>query len=133
MRLILFILIIFGAITSCGVFQKSNTEAAEQSVELVAEDSLEYELMVLDPGFTSFLATQPPAEHYSQSYYESWNQRYVLEWNSRHHNPLRYGDFYQTEIYYDPYTDYGLDLNYRLYNYFQYIEKEYGIVLIRRR
>jgi hypothetical protein len=64
---------------------------------------------------------------------KSWNQRYVLEWNNRHRNPLRYGDFYQTEIYYDVHEDYGLELNYQLYNYFLFIEQNYGIELIRRR
>ncbi len=133
MKHLLIILMALGALTACGVSQKYSTDAPKQSVEFVVDDSLEYELLVLDPGFTSFLATQPPAEHYSQSYYESWNHRYVLEWNSRHRNPLRYGDFYQTEIQYDPHTDYGLELNYQLYHYFQFVEKNYGIELIMRR
>ncbi|GAO29093.1 DUF6146 family protein [Geofilum rubicundum] len=133
MKHILIVLMALGMVTACGVSRQSVADAPEQGLELVADDSLEYELVVLDPGFTSFLATQPPAEHYSQSYYEGWNHRYVLEWNSRHRHPLRYGDFYQTEIQYDPHTDYGLELNYQLYYYFQFIEQEYGIELIRRR
>ncbi len=108
-------------------------EAPKQKVEFNTEDSISYELLILDLRYDSFLATQPPAELYSQSYYEAWNRRYVLEWNIRHSSPLRYGDFYQTRIDYDPHEDYGLDLNYRLYYYFLFIEKEYGIRLIRRR
>src|SRR5690606_41757469 len=64
-------------------------------------------------GFDSFLMMQPSAEFHSQGYYESWNRQYVLEWNNRHRNPFRYGDFYQTEIHYDPHEDYGLELNYQ--------------------
>ena len=116
--------------SSCGSMKP--VDAPEQQIEVAAKDSLVYELIIFDPGFDSFLATQPSAEFYSQHYYESWNQRYVLEWNIRHLNPLRYGDFYQTQIHYDPLVD-GLDLNYRLYNYFQYIDEKYGIRLIRRR
>ncbi|MGQ1890724.1 DUF6146 family protein [Thermophagus sp. OGC60D27] len=97
-----------------------------------SEDSVEYELIVLDPGFESWLISQPPANYYSQQYYENWNQRYVTEWNHRHSSPLRYGSFYETAIDYDPSVDYGLELNYRLYSYFRFIEHEYGIVLIPR-
>lgn len=133
MQAILFIFITICALASCGVSHKSATEAPSQNVELVAEDSLEYELLVLDPGFSSFLMTQPSAEFHSQGYYENWNHRYVLEWNSRHSNPFRYGDFYQTQIHYDSHEDYGLELNYQLYYYFLFIKQKYGIELIRRR
>lgn len=133
MKAILFFGITIFAWTSCGVSQKATTDAPDQTVEVVAEDSLEYELLVLDPGYDAFLMMQPPAEFHSQSYYENWNHQYVLEWNSRHRNPLRYGDFYQTEIHYDPHEDYGLELNYQLYYYFLFIEQNYGIKLIRRR
>ena len=96
------------------------------------KDSVEYELIVLDPRFEAWLASQPPANFYSQQYYETWNQQYVTEWNHRHNNPLRYGSFYETYIDYDPHIDYGLELNYRLYYYFRFIEDEYGIVLVPR-
>jgi hypothetical protein len=114
-------------------------EALNQKVELIEndttsnEDSTKYELIVLDPKFESWLALQPPANFYSRQYYENWNQRYVIEWNQRHDDPIRYGDFYETRINYDSWIDYGLELNYRLYNYFRFIEKEYGIILVRRR
>jgi len=119
------------AIAACASLKP--IEGAEQTVEVTLDDSLEYELIVLDPKYESFLITRPPAEHYSQGYYESWNRRYVTEWNIRHSNSLGYGDFYQTSIDYDPSVDYGLELNYRLYNYFLFIEQEYGIRLIQRR
>jgi hypothetical protein len=106
--------------------------APDQKVE-VQEDSLEYELIIWDAGFESYLASQPPASFYAQSYYESWNRQYVQEWNYRHSNSGRYGRFYQTWIDYDPHKDYGLELNYRLYYYFQFIRERYGIVLIHRR
>jgi hypothetical protein len=123
-------------VNSCKTTKK--TEVPNQKVELIKEDSTaqedstEYELIVMDSGFESWLATQPPANYYSQQYYENWNHLYVTEWNNRHNNPLRYGDFYETHIDYDPNTDYGLELNYKLYYYFRFIEKEYGIVLVPR-
>jgi len=58
---------------------------------------------------------------------------YVSEWNARALNPLKYGDFYETQIDYQSNIDYGIDLNFKLYQYFQFIEKEYGITLIKRK
>ncbi len=124
------------SVTSCKTTKKTNVP--DQQVELkkqdheTSEDSTEYELIIMDSRFESWLATQPPANYYSQQYYESWNHRYVTEWNNRHNNPLRYDGFYETHIDYDPNTDYGLELNYKLYYYFRFIEKEYGIVLVPR-
>ncbi|MFW6290305.1 MAG: DUF6146 family protein [Mariniphaga sp.] len=123
--------------SSCKTLKKA--EAPKQEVELAENDTTEngdtteYELIVMDSRFESWLATQPPANYHSQQYYETWNRQYVNEWNQRHDNPLRYGDFYETKIDYEPNVDYGLELNYKLYYYFLFIEEEYGITLIRRR
>ena len=105
----------------------------KQKVEMINdEDSTEYSLLVLDPGYDFYIASKPPANYYSQQYYENWNSRYVSEWNSRHMNPIQFGGFYETEINYNFREDYGLELNYRLYYYFQFIKDKYGIVLINR-
>jgi hypothetical protein len=100
---------------------------------VVSDDSIEYELIVIDPGYEFFLATQKHMEFYSQHYYESWNQRYVTEWNYRHSQPLRYGDIYETYIDYSPHIDYGLELNYKLYYYFRFFEKKHDVKLLPER
>jgi hypothetical protein len=100
---------------------------------VVADDSVQYELIVIDPGYEFFLATQKHMEFYSQHYYENWNQRYVMEWNYRHSQPLRYGDIYETYIDYSPHIDYGLELNYKLYYYFRFFEKKHGVRLLPER
>jgi hypothetical protein len=131
MKNIWFVLLLaLGIASACSSAQK--TSGTNQSVNVMSRDSLEYELIILDPKFESFLSMQPSAEFYSQTYYENWNRQYVIEWNMRHRNPTNFGDFYQTEIDYDGFTDYGLELNYRLYYYFRFIEKEYNIRLISR-
>lgn len=94
-------------------------------------DSLEYELIVMDPGYELFLHTQKPMNFYSQQYYETWNAQYVAEWNSRHMQPLAYGGIYETYIDYRPGIDYGLELNYKLYYYFKFFEKEHGVNLVQ--
>ncbi|WP_430811466.1 MULTISPECIES: DUF6146 family protein [unclassified Carboxylicivirga] len=107
---------------------------SNQRLSVENPDTSTYELIVFDPRYETFLATQPYSKNfYSNEYYQNWNYRYCVEWNSRHANPLRYGDFYETAIPYDLTVDYGLDFNFRLYQYFQFIEQEYNIVLINRR
>lgn len=129
----LLILLILLAIASCGTTKQAATGKEEMKVELTSDnDSTEYSLVVLDSGFELYLATKPSAAFHSQQYYEGWNWQYVLEWNMRHRNPSRYGGFYATEIDYNPRVDYGLELNYQLYYYFQFIKEEYGIVLVNR-
>lgn len=93
-------------------------------------DSVEYELIVMDPGYESYLLSQPHMEYYSQHYYEMWNYRYVMEWNYRHGQPLTYGDIYETYIDYHNDIDYGLELNYRLYYYFRFFEQKNGVDLL---
>ena len=120
-------------VVSCQTKQFSKTSNnTSPEISTSENDSIQYELIIIDTKFETFLATQPPMNFYSQQYYETWNTQYVTEWNIRHGNPMRYGDFYETHIDYDQATDYGLDLNYRLYYYFLFIEKEYGITLIKR-
>lgn len=135
MKYLLFISVLTLALYSCQSSKPvSASDAPAQELSVEASDSTEYELIVFDPRFDTFLATQPyPKEFYSNDYYQNWNYRYCVEWNIRHSNPIRYGDFYQTEIPYDLSVDYGVDFNFTLYQYFQFIDREYGIVLISRR
>ena len=135
MKNLIIISIIFFSLLACS---SQKTVTKEKSPELAIsedeQDSTKYELIVFDPGYETFLISQAkPKWYYSNDYYKSWNIQYVTEWNYRYQNPHRYGDFYETEINYNPSEDYGIDLNYRLYQYFRFIEKEYGIVLISRR
>lgn len=125
-KLLQIILILFAILID--VNAQSDTLRFEPSDE--ESDSVEYELIVLDPGYESFLIMQPPSEYYSQQYYEMWNYRYVLEWNLRYMNGLRYGDLYQVYIDYDQNINYGLELNYRLYYYFRFFEKENRVDLL---
>lgn len=128
-------MLLAGVLVACQS-SKQVTAPDQAGVEISAaeEDSVEYELIVFDPGFDTFLATQPyPKWYYSNEYYRNWNIQYSTEWNIRYNNPLQYGTFYETDIPYDASIDYGLDFNFTLYQYFQFVEKEYGIKLIRRR
>ncbi len=93
-------------------------------------DSVEYELIILDPGFESwFLMYSRPDWYHSQRYYETWNLQYVTAWNAKVMTP-RYSRFFETTIGYEPFTDYGLELNHKLFYYFQYVERELKIPVL---
>ena len=122
------ILVILVAFQTDGFSQKKR-ERHKVKADTVSVDSLEYKLIVLDPGFDAWLATKPSNEFYSKEYYERRNQLYVNEWNSRYMT-LRQSNLYETYIDYNPGVDYGLDLNYRLYYYFRYFEETNRVRLL---
>lgn len=111
--------------------QKNRNQIKVKSDSIVV-DSIEYELIVIDPGFETWLFSKPSMNYYSKQYYESRNRLYVLEWNSRFMNPSRYSDLYDSKIEYYSGTDYGIELNYRLYYYFLFFEETNHVKLIDR-
>lgn len=119
-------LFIIGCSTTTKTVTTNNTKLPEEAV-VIANDTLEYEIIIIDLGFKLYLNTiAKPANYYSQKYYETKNQFYVTRWNIRAQNPLRYDDsIYENVIDYDFNTDYGLDVNYKLYNYFKFVEYKY--------
>lgn len=93
----------------------------------IANEELEYEVIIIDPGFSTWLNTMAlPRGYYSQSYLESKNQLYVSEWNNRVMQPLRYNpNLYEMTINYEPAVNYGYEVNYLIYNYMIYFQNTY--------
>ena len=125
----LIVAIIIGLIVfACGTSSKTiqNNKLPEHAVR-IANDSLEYEIIIIDIGFDTYLASiAKPMNFYSQSYYEIKNRFYVTEWNIRARNPSRFNSFiYENEIDYNAFTNYGLEVNYKLFNYFKFVEYKY--------
>lgn len=120
-------------VLACGTSTKTikketETNLPEHAVR-IANDSLEYEIIIFDIGFDTYLNTiAKPINYYSQSYYETKNQFYVTEWNIRYNNPMKYdSSIYENEIDYRPHINYGLEVNYKLYNYFKFVEYKYNV------
>ncbi|MCL7764398.1 DUF6146 family protein [Polaribacter sp. Z014] len=109
---------------------KKNTSQTEEPV-VIANDSLEYEVIIIDPGFTLFLnSVAQPEGYYSQSYLEARNRVWVLEWNNRARNLNQYNSsIYENIIDYQSTIDYGYDVNYKLFNYFLFAQKKYKMNL----
>jgi len=132
MKTIVSILLISGLIWSCGpshTLANSNSEsnATEQDTVRIANDDLEYEIIIIEPGFHTWLQTVArPEGYYSQPYLESRNRVWVTEWNSRVLQPYAYNpNLYEMQIDYDPNIDYGYEVNYKLFNYLVYFQLHY--------
>lgn len=127
----IFIYIVIGLfIWSCGTTSKTtvknDTNLPEGAVR-IANDSLEYEIIIFDIGYDTYLKTiAKPEWYYTQDFLEIKNNFYVTEWNIRVNNPFKYDPtIYENTIDYSPNIDYGLDVNYKLYNYFKFVEYRY--------
>ena len=129
MKNLLYIFLCLEFLTSCGTNLPNQSETGSLSFEKNEED--EYDIIVLDPQYESYLASiARPMHFYSENYYKSKNRIYVNEWNIRHSQPFTYDpDFYALRIDYDPNMDYGILLEYKLYNFFEFIKWKYKVDL----
>ncbi len=126
-------IILFGLfLYSCGSQHRSlksdRIANAQDDTVRIANDSLEYEIIIIEPGFNLFInSIARPEGYYSQSYLENKNQILVSEYNNRVRQPSRYNpDLYIQEINYEHNIDYGYEVNYLLYNYFVYFSRQYN-------
>ncbi|MER3373662.1 MAG: DUF6146 family protein [Allomuricauda sp.] len=134
---ILPLLLIFALLLSCTAQKEaldiSNEEKAvfsskeEHEVE-IKDDETEYEIIIIEPGFYTWLnSIARPEGYYSQSFLENRNAIMVINWNQRVMQPLRYNpNLYEMQINYDQNIDYGYEVNYKLYNYFIYFQRKYN-------
>ncbi|HFS66674.1 MAG TPA: hypothetical protein ENK67_00490 [Flavobacteriia bacterium] len=119
-------------IFSCKVKQQKKTTEAQTKKEIVltnqsTPEKEEYDIIILDNGFNRFLATAKPKSFYNESTLEIKNRRYVQIWNQRVRDPRHFNPMiYEQEIDYDVNKHYGMDVNYKLFQYFQYLQQELG-------
>jgi thioredoxin-related protein len=125
----LFFIIFLLILASCAGNKKLSKVAISNRDNEIS-DSTEYELIIFDPGFeTWYLSHSKPDWYHSKDYYETWNRQYVTAWNSKAMD-MRYSRFFESTIDYDPFVDYGLELNHKLFYYFMYVEKGLKIPIL---
>lgn len=124
--------LIIGVIFGCTTVKPTSTGDTKPVASLndtvrIANDALEYEVIITDPGFSTWLVTRAfPRGYYSQSYLENKNRIYISEWNSRVLQPMRFDtNLYEMTIAYDTTVDYGYEVNYLIYNYMIYFQNTY--------
>ena len=132
MNRIILLLILTLIFTNCGTSNSSvNTptlaDIPEDDIVRISTDDLEYDITIIEPGFNTWLASiARPKGYYSQSFMETRNRLMVINWNNRVLQPQQFNsNLYEMQINYDSNTDYGYDVNYKLYNYFIYFQLTY--------
>jgi hypothetical protein len=128
----IYILFLIFTLFSCTSSKYAISNADKTTVPIsdtvrIANDELEYEVIIIDSGFSTWLITSAyPRGYHSLSYLESKNQLYVSEWNNRVLQPQRYNsNLYEMTINYDPNIKYGYEVNYLIYNYMIYFQNTY--------
>lgn len=136
MKNLIYILILCFVFISCNTSKtisntNKETNTKQQDTVRIANDAIEYEIIIIDSGFNSWLySTAKPEGYYSQEFLEARNIIYVTEWNSRVNNANpRIANLFELRIDYDRNIDYGYDVNYKLYNYFIYFQLKNNIRL----
>ena len=116
---------------ACGSSSIKNKKIEKEQPVVIANDSLEYEVIIFDPGFNYYLnAVAQPVGHYSQQYLENRNRFFVQIWNERARNPTQFNsNIYENIIDYESNVDYGYDVNYKLFNYFLFAQQKYKMSL----
>lgn len=128
MKQYIFIIIaFFGLLFSCNsnkVITENDHPKLESDTVTIANDEIEYEVTIIDPGFKSwFNSNARPRSFYTQSYLEARNSVWVTEWNRRVLLPQQYNpNWYEMQINYNLGTDYGFEVNYMIYNYLVYFQ-----------
>ena len=106
--------------------QDSLTGTATLDTIRIENDELEYEIIILEIGFNQWLVSQPPMTYWSLNVLEQRNRAYVFEWNQRAMNPTVWNpNLYNQTIDYEPTVDYGLEVNYMLYMFFEFFQDKY--------
>ena len=130
-RLVILLLLCFG-IYACKTsnktaYNKSEANITQQDTVRIANDAIEYEILIIEPGFNFWLDSRAkPNGYYSQKFLESRNILLVTEWNNRVLQPQRYNpNLYEIQIDYQSHIDYGYEVNYKLYYYFIYFQIQY--------
>jgi len=132
MKNIFYILLLGLFVYSCGSSGGRNLPSdvsnAENDTVRIANDSLEYEIIIIEPGFNLFINSYAkPRGYHSQTYLENKNKFLVNEYNQRVTQPMTYDpNLYINQIDYQPNIDYGYEVNYLLYNYFVYFSRNYN-------
>lgn len=128
-------LIIIALIASCKSYNQDQTinngndsGLVENDTVSISSDESDYEIIIIEPGFNAWLQSRArPEGFHSQQWLESRNTILVQAWNQRNLQPMVYDpNLYQLRIDYDTHTDYGYEVNYKLYNYFLYFQLKYN-------
>jgi len=114
---------------SCSTSSKPSTEDQRPSIttQKKTDSANEWEITVFDAEYETFVATRAqPKSMFTESTLKSRNTILVNEWNNRFYSGVN-PNFYEVAIDYNPNENYGLDFEYRMYQFFAYCNWKYGV------
>ncbi|RRJ90948.1 hypothetical protein EG240_06995 [Paenimyroides tangerinum] len=130
-KIILLICFYFGILSCASQAEKSSSDKGISKIEngkiTISNPELEYEVIIFDAGFESWLQTRGKQRgYYDLAYLENKNRVWVNSWNSR----SRAGKAgYDYTIDYHSNVNYGFEVNYMLFNYLLYWQETNNIRL----
>ena len=127
---LIFFTFFFSCNTTKSVKKSTVVDTVSDTVR-IANEELEYEVIIIDAKYSSWLySNAKQRNYYSQSYLESRNRVWLLEWNRRTLNPNQYNpNLYEMTVNYDTNVDYGYEVNYLIYNYLVFFQIDYNQTL----
>lgn len=121
----------FGILSCAPQAEKLSKDRGASKIEkgkiTISNPELEYEVIIFDTGFESWLQTRgKPRGYYDLAYLENKNRVWVNSWNSR----SRAGNAgFDYTIDYHSNVNYGFEVNYMLFNYLLYWQETNNIRL----
>ncbi|MFC6267158.1 DUF6146 family protein [Frigoriflavimonas asaccharolytica] len=126
MKKILLFLIFSVVLQNCTPLP-SNESAQATALKPEKNADGEWELIVIDPQYDSFLASQArPKSMYTEQFLKSKNTFLVQEWNSFYYSQT-HRNIIESAIDYTPNENYGFEFEYRLYQIFAMVNAKYGV------
>lgn len=127
MKNLIYIGLIFATILGCSSSNTSENKNFSNNEKVIKNDTvkivneeLEYEIIIIDPGFNSwFLSYARPRNFHSQNYLEARNRDWVIGWNNAF---IQGNRLIEMSIDYNNRIDYGYEVNYMLFNYLTYFQ-----------
>ena len=122
--LFIFLILVISCDTSKKFGQKNRIATKVNDTIRITNDSLEYEVVIIDPGFNSWLNSMAhPRQFYTQNYMEVRNRFWVQQWNNRVLSAtINNAQLYEMTIDFQSNINYGYEVNYMLFNYLTYFQ-----------
>jgi hypothetical protein len=128
MRTIFIIVASMLLFAACSTQQKTTGTSGVK--ELIGSDSTEYGIIILDPEFDHWYITHHSnALDRDNEVYRMYNRTAVMNWND-YFILGKYRNIIENHLDYDYNTDYGIEVNRKLYWYFRFVEERYKIRLL---
>jgi hypothetical protein len=128
MKKLIFLFLVLALASACS---STKTTALRHIETTVDSDSLQHQIIIIDVAFEHWYSSHfSPAQDRSNEYYQSMNRLGTLNWN-QYYNSGRYNRIINNYLNYETGTDYGIEVNRKLYWYFKYLESEFKIPLLR--